>query len=300
MSTVVAVDRMAGRGDSLTVLWGLTWAGAAARGGVLFLLGYILPRMIAGHSVTVLQWPVALACYFFAALAVFRFLQARGRRERDRPAVFESVPFQANEGDVHTVFDDSFFPPPQKKAARPGQWTAELLHSLEWRRMTDVVLAFYRFKGLYGKFETAETDGSVFIALHKASDQAGAQPQALLHCVRNPDVVGEAAVYALHARMIVSGIPKAFFTGAATFDAAARAAAASLQITLIDERLLLSMLTRLPAQESMRLLEMSVEGDYKTPTCPACLLKMISRQGEQGRYWGCRAFPRCKQTLPAS
>jgi len=59
----------------------------------------------------------------------------------------------------------------------------------------------------------------------------------------------------------------------------------------------LSLLTRLPPDESQRLLNLAVEGDYTTPTCPACGLKIIPRQNDKGRYWGCRAYPRCKATL---
>lgn len=283
------------RGDPLQILCGISWSAALVRGTSLFLAGYVLPRVLAGHAVAAVQWPVVFACVAFVALAVFRLLHGRG------PLVVEHASHGPEDGDVHTVFDESFFPPSQqKKAPRPAQWSEPLLHSLEWRRMTEVVLAFYRFKGLYGRFDTAEADGGVFIPLRKAADSADAMPQALLHCKRSAEVVGEAAIYALHGRMVVMGVAKAFFIGTAGFDAAARAAAASLQITLIDDRLFLSMLARLPAQEGQRLLELAVEGDYKTPTCPACLLKMVIRQGDQGRYWSCRAFPRCKHTLAAA
>lgn len=292
--SAVALERTS-RGEPLQVLCGISWLGSVLRGGLLFLIGYVLPRLLAGHAVGAVQWPSLALCFLLVALAVFRVLQGR-----ELPVVGQGD-YVPNDSDVHTVFDESFFPPSQqKKAARPAHWSAELLGALEWRRMTDVVLAFYRFKGLYGKFDVAEADGSVFIPLRKAADSADALPQALLHCTRGKEVVGEATIYALHGRMVVMGVTKAFFTGATGFDAAARAAAASLQITLIDDRLFLSMLGRLPTQEAQRLLELAVEGDYRTPTCPACLLKMVVRQGEQGRYWSCRAFPRCKHTLAAA
>ena len=283
------------RVDFLQMLCGVSWGSAVVRAVLFFLAGYVVPRVLAGHAVVAVQWPILAICFFLMTLAVFRVLQADAGVSMPEPQAFV-----ANDSDVHTVFDESFFPPQPKKAANPTQWSADLLRTLEWRRMVDVVLAFYRFKGLYGKFETAEADGSVFIPLRKAADAADAVPQVLLHCTRSNAVVGAAAVYALHARMTILGVGKAFFTGVAGFDADAKAAASSLQITLVDDRLFVSMLARLPAQEALRLLELAVEGDYKTPTCPACLLKMISRQSEQGRYWGCRASPRCKHTLTAA
>jgi restriction system protein len=66
---------------------------------------------------------------------------------------------------------------------------------------------------------------------------------------------------------------------------------------LIDDAMFLSMLKRLPDERRAELLSLAVEGDYAVPTCPECGLKMIVRQHEQARYWGCRAFPRCKGVL---
>lgn len=34
------------------------------------------------------------------------------------------------------------------------------------------------------------------------------------------------------------------------------------------------------------------------PTCPACARAMIMRKGKSGMFWGCAAFPKCKQTQP--
>jgi restriction system protein len=52
-------------------------------------------------------------------------------------------------------------------------------------------------------------------------------------------------------------------------------------------------------ETALELLKIATEGDYQTPTCPACSVKMISRKStSQGRkYWGCRNYPACKHTF---
>lgn len=58
----------------------------------------------------------------------------------------------------------------------------------------------------------------------------------------------------------------------------------------------------LDAYKQRRLLEVALEGDYRTPTCPQCDIKMVLRESKKGRgnggqFWGCVRYPRCKQTL---
>ena len=47
------------------------------------------------------------------------------------------------------------------------------------------------------------------------------------------------------------------------------------------------------------LLALATEGDFLTPTCPACGVKMTARSNSPyGRkFWGCVNYPRCAQTF---
>lgn len=38
--------------------------------------------------------------------------------------------------------------------------------------------------------------------------------------------------------------------------------------------------------------------DRTGPVCPACGRGMVERTGKHGRFWGCRGYPECTQTLP--
>ncbi|WP_290367796.1 topoisomerase DNA-binding C4 zinc finger domain-containing protein [Cupriavidus taiwanensis] len=46
------------------------------------------------------------------------------------------------------------------------------------------------------------------------------------------------------------------------------------------------------------MLAQAFKGDYRTPTCTACGVKLVEREGKGGPFWGCRKYPRCKVTLP--
>ena len=55
-------------------------------------------------------------------------------------------------------------------------------------------------------------------------------------------------------------------------------------------------------EKAASLLRFATQGDFRTPTCPACALKMIPRKSTtHGRkFWGCRNYPSCKQTFSNS
>lgn len=47
-----------------------------------------------------------------------------------------------------------------------------------------------------------------------------------------------------------------------------------------------------------RLLDVALEGDWTTPSCPSCGTKMVRRQGSGGdAFRGCASCPRCRQTF---
>lgn len=279
----------------LVVLWGNTARDAAWRGLAVFMLGYVLPRLLAGHAVPPLQGLATGLAFIFVTLAVYRWqIERDAQRAGDAQAVVLLADDAVQQGTLDAVVADAA---PQA-VAKPRKWTAELLPQLEWRRMADLCIAFYKERGMSGEVAAVGEDGSLEVRLYQGERTEDSPVFALLFCkARGKRELGVDAVTGLVARMQAAGVGRAFFMGAWSFDQAAQALARERQITLIDDRMFLSLLTRLPYDESQRLLNLAVEGDYATPTCPACGFKMIPRQNENGRYWGCRAYPRCKATL---
>ena len=83
------------------------------------------------------------------------------------------------------------------------------------------------------------------------------------------------------------------------FTQEARDFAGKEKITLIDGPELVGKITALLPEKALALLKVATQGDYQTPTCPACAIKMITRKSTtHGRtYWGCRNYPGCKHTF---
>ena len=275
-------------------LWsGESAAGAAWRALLLFVLLFALPRLLVDKGVVWIETPGLLVTYALLTLAIFRFLQQRSASDEGVP---DDATLLADDAAhpalTDTVLDlDARVPEPEK----PRKWSLELLHALEWKRMSELCLAFYAGRGLRGEVAATGVDGSVDARLYQAD---ASEPFALLHCkARGSRSVDVDAVQVLLVKMQAAGVGKAFFMGAWEFTPAARELARAHQVQLVDDKMFLAMLARLKPEESKPLLALAVAGDYRTPSCPACGLKMIARASEQGRYWGCRAYPRCKASL---
>jgi restriction system protein len=91
---------------------------------------------------------------------------------------------------------------------------------------------------------------------------------------------------------------KAFFMAPMGYTDEAKAFAAENRITLIDGRLFIAMLQRLPGERSKHLLELTTAGDWTTPTCPSCGERMTARESKRGPFWGCVTYPRCRGMIP--
>jgi restriction system protein len=166
----------------------------------------------------------------------------------------------------------------RRRAARANidtaQWTPELLRRLEWRRFEELCAAYF--------------------------EAAGSSPSILVQC-RPWDAygVGIKPVRGLHEAMAAANIAEGVLVTSGKFTQEARAFAAKEKITLVDGDDLLARINALVPEKALALLELSTRGDFLTPTCPACGIKMVKRKSTaHGRpYWGCRNYPGCKNTL---
>ncbi|EHP42851.1 restriction endonuclease [Cupriavidus basilensis OR16] len=68
-------------------------------------------------------------------------------------------------------------------------------------------------------------------------------------------------------------------------------------IQLLDGAGIAERIRTLDADKQAKLLLRAFEGDYQTPTCAACGVKMVERQGKVGSFWGCRNYPSCRVKL---
>ncbi len=180
---------------------------------------------------------------------------------------------------------------------KPTEWTLDLIRDIEWKRFAEVCRKLYEMRGIRCETSAPGTDDGIDLRLYQ--DDTG-QVTSLVQCtVQGGQQVGARPVLGLLGAMTHEKIGKAFFMSGGQFSADAKAVAERNRITLIDGTMLLMMLKRLPEADRRHLLEFATDGDYKTPTCPACGSKMKLIAGTPGypEFWECQRYPECGQRL---
>ena len=178
--------------------------------------------------------------------------------------------------------------------AKPTAWSIDVIRAVEWKRFEDLCQKFYESSGIRSETTALGPEGGMDILLYQDD---GGKPTAIVHCAAGGDcLVGVRPVRELLGVMTHEKIGRAFFVTSGHFADAAKVVATGNRITLISGDMLLMMIKRLPEAARTSLLEVATEGDYKTPTCPACGIKMKRLSGKPGSpdSWACHNYPRCQ------
>lgn len=187
-------------------------------------------------------------------------------------------------------------PPPVWRAS----WSRALLSELEWKRFEDVVAAYVRELGFEARTTRIGADGGVDV---EVVDPQTGRVGSLIQCKAwDAYKVGIKPVRELFGVMAAAGIKEGAFFTSGEFTSEAREFARQNRLDLVDGDEFLSRICQLPPEAAERLLSLATEGDYTTPTCPNCGIKMVRRTAGKGRsegsdFWGCPRYPRCKQTF---
>ena len=177
------------------------------------------------------------------------------------------------------------------------KWSPELLKQLEWRRFEELCAAYYEALGLTVRVTPAGTEGSMDILLH---EQGSDRPNSIARGKAwDAYRVGVKAVRELRSAMAAAKVREGVLLTSGRFTQEAVNLAKQEGIQTIDGAALLEKMAALPPEKALALLKFATQGDFLTPTCPCCSIKMTSRQStKEGRkFWGCRNYPACKQTF---
>jgi restriction system protein len=200
--------------------------------------------------------------------------------------------------DALAALKRSALPAPRAKSDA-GPWSAQLLKQLEWRRFEELCAAYFTAEGYATRIARTGADGVVDMHLCPAGSD---KPSILVQCKAwDAYRVGIEPVRRLRAAMVASRIGEGMLLSSGRFSHEAADYAEKNFIRLVDGAALLARLAALPPESALALLKFATQGDYLTPTCPSCSIKMVSRKStRQGRkFWGCRNYPQCKQTFAA-
>jgi len=148
------------------------------------------------------------------------------------------------------------------------------------------------------EFRVEPVRGSAFCM--KLYSTEGTTPSLLVACQAwNVYSVGIRPVRELVEAMRAQGVPEGAFVTSARFTPEAQALAGKHNVMLIDGADLVAKIQALAPERAAALLALATEGDFLTPTCPACGVKMTARSNSPyGRkFWGCVNYPRCAQSF---
>jgi len=176
-------------------------------------------------------------------------------------------------------------------------WNAELLKHLEWRRFEELCVAYYETLGLKTRISGTGSEGGIDILVYETRSD---EPVSLARCKSwEPYRVGVKPVRELRRAVAEAKAAQGVLLTACRFSQEALDYAASEGIRLVDGAGLLEMLGALPPEEAASLLRFATEGDFSTPTCPFCSIKMVQRQSTKDgwKFWGCPNYPACKKTF---
>jgi len=272
-------------------LMGLPWQASMATGSIVFVaLYWMIPAVLKRNPFLHLLIPLAqsmawLALLVCACIALLSFLraQAAGADRLSDLACATSSPSQPLPfGEPTTLFKSI------------DQWTLQALRELEWKRFELLCAKYYEAVGFKCATVQCGPDGGIDIKLFKNEP---VEPIAIVQCKAWNSAVGVKEVRELLGVMAHEKVGRGIFitTGAYTKEALEFGKANPLQ--LLDGDGFLKKLEQLPKDKLATLLAFAFDGDYTTPTCASCGIKMIRRESRRGPFWGCKNHPRCGSTF---
>ena len=176
------------------------------------------------------------------------------------------------------------------------EWSLDLLKVLEWKRFEMLCAEYFRVLGKRVETIAQGADGGIDARIYKKDSDV---LEFAIQCKSWNSIVGVKHVRELFGVMAHESAGKGIFMTTSWFsdDAKQFAAEHKDKLFLLDGEKFISMISNLPDEKRKIILEFSTEGDYTTPTCASCGIKMIQRPGKGGDFWGCLNFPRCRSTL---
>jgi restriction system protein len=232
-----------------------------------------------------------VAIVFLSIISVYKFFIGNVVEKSKHLVIANKNKFT----DETTVVDPVIGKPTSALDEKPFVWTARLIQDIEWKRFEELVTAFYLEKGIRAEATSLGADGGIDIKLYQDNSST---PTSLVQCKswHNKDV-GVKEIREFLGVLTHEKVAKGFYITTSDFSKAAKETAKANKINLISGDMFLSMILRLPEQSQKRLLFSAVAGDYKTPSCPACGVKMARRKGKRGDFWGCTNYPKCRQMM---
>ena len=222
---------------------------------------------------------------------------ASGPRPNEAPGPKSVDPWSGKHGaDIYPTWKSASAEVAQTKKVDATRWSAALLGILEWKRFEEVCAGLFERLGFATRSAACGADGGIDIHLYRLPSD---QPVAIVQCKAWIKKVGVNVIRELRGVMNSERVAEGIFVTTSTYSDEAIAFAKANQIDLIDGDKVLKTIHKLTEEQRASLLRLATAGDYTTPTCASCGVKMIVRTPKAGGkpFWGCVNYPKCKMKL---
>lgn len=275
------------------------WVSGLLGLGSYMIFNWIIPAAFKGSMVPMGKALVpfgTIAAVAFGFLAIILFLRQRSPLPPDLSVTVSGYPHRFDvpaSGDGNNGAAERIEPALQ--AGSPPKltaWSLKLLRDLEWKRFEELTAAFFREKSYRAETQPCGADGGIDVKLYgKENDRLIAVVQCKAWNTRQ---VGIKPVRELLGVITHENVLAGIFMTTGEYTQEAIAFAKNNPITLLTGELFLEEILELPVENQKRLLAVATRGDYMTPTCPSCGIKMTHRTTQNGDFWGCKNYPRCR------
>lgn len=294
------------KGDAsiFEVLLGVPWQVSVFLAIVVFaVLRWVIPAQFNSSALIPLgkmvSWVAPFAAIGLLIIAAISFFVHKKKTDTSPSAAKKTSFNKPQPAELFIKSSTTDFGENSAKAASANktqyiEWSIELLRELEWNRFEKLTAEYFRILGKRVETVSHGADGGVDARIYAHSSSV---LEYAIQCKAWNSMVGIRPVRELFGVMAHESAGKGIFMTTSTFseDAKQFATEHSDKLFLIDGQKFISMILKLPEEKKAKLLAFATEGNYTTPTCASCGIKMVWRA--KGGFWGCKNYPKCKTTL---
>lgn len=174
------------------------------------------------------------------------------------------------------------------------KWSIELINQLEWKRFEELCAEYFKEKGRNLKVTKLGPDGGIdihFYHHYKPNEVSGIAQCKAWAPDRN---IGVKEIRELYGLMNSEKCNYAVFIATCPYTKEAKKFAADKHIILWSAKEMLREIKNLPSEAQEKILLKITKGDFETPTCVRCGIKMVKRK----KFWGCKNYPKgCRNKI---
>ncbi|MBK8814106.1 MAG: restriction endonuclease [Methylococcaceae bacterium] len=191
--------------------------------------------------------------------------------------------------------------PKELTSTKQIQWDKAFLNKIEWKLFEDICMEYLRIKHCDANVTCSGADGGIDITIKDNQDRIIAFAQ----CKSWSKPIGVSHIRELFGVMASERVKVGVFLTTSFFSKEAKQFAIDKPLVLIDGDELIRLINLLSPEQRERIEKLINKGDFSTPTCVHCNVKLIQRTTKSGPnagrvFWGCVNYPRCKVTMHIS